>query len=224
MSSAQALPAGTQIKASKKHLKEEQARNVQLEAEQNKRRAYLQRQTRILQAAREEMSDLEITLSMYEYARKAFNRAGMPMYLAAGLCPLLNKAAGEYSELFWGGAVGVEFAVVDGEFEVNPMNASGSSRLDGQSVGEAAMAGVVAAFSLVEAGPKTNLLILDEPGHGLDELGARRFAQGLIKLKQRWGTILCVTHTPAIEAALAGEAKVWTVEKRKRISRLIIHS
>jgi DNA repair exonuclease SbcCD ATPase subunit len=142
------------------------------------------------------------------------------MYLAASLCPVLNKAGEEYAELFYQGRIKVEFAVLDGEFSASIVNPAGSASAGGQSVGESAMAGIVTAFALIEVAPKTNLLILDEPGHGLDSAGAKMFAQGLIKLQSRFSTIICTTHAPAIEGALSGEAKQWQVEKRKSISRL----
>jgi ABC-type transporter Mla maintaining outer membrane lipid asymmetry ATPase subunit MlaF len=82
------------------------------------------------------------------------------------------------------------------------------------------MAGLVTALSVREASPKTNILILDEPGHGLDPLAAKRFAQGLLQLQRRFPTILVTTHNPMIESVLSGNT-VWTVVKSKRISRLV---
>jgi len=105
-------------------------------------------------------------------------------------------------------------------FRVDVVNAAGSDTLKGQSVGESAMAGVIAAFALREVAPKTNLLILDEPGSGLDAEGARLFARGLLKLKPRYETILVTTHSPIIESVLAGET-TWTIEKQNGYSHLI---
>ena len=109
---------------------------------------------------------------------------------------------------------------VDGEFDVSIINPAGSSTSVGQSVGESAMAGVIAAFSIREIGPKTNVLQLDEPGHGLDAEGARSFAQGLLKLKERFETIIVTTHSPIIESVLSGENQ-WIVEKVKGVSKLL---
>lgn len=162
----------------------------------------------------------EVQQALYQYAAKAFNRTGIPMYLAAGMCPMLNSFAEEYSELFTDGKLKLLFKVEDGEFVAEVINPAGSQDRKGQSVGESASAGLVAAFSLREAAPKTNLLVLDEPAHGLDAEGARKFAQGLLKLKDRFETIIITTHSPVIESILSGET-TWTVEKRKGVSRLV---
>lgn len=199
--------------------KEEEKRNQGAKEAKAKLENKVHGLQRKLKACRGHYKELDIDRELLEYAKKAFHRSGMPMYLAAALCPVLNKAAEEYSEMFNGGKVRVRFAVEEGEFTVEAVNPAGSQKLKGQSVGEAAMAGAVAAFALREASPKTNLLILDEPGHGLDPQGAKEFAQGLLKLKDRFETILLVTHNPVIEGILAGE-KTWTVVKSKGKSNL----
>lgn len=158
-------------------------------------------------------------LELYEYAKKAFSRYGMPMYLSAALCPVLNNAADEYSEIFTDGKIKLTFDIVDEEFVVTVINVSGSVKTRGQSMGEFALAGIIAAFASRSVAPKTNLLIMDEPGHGLDQVSARRFAEGLLRLKDRFETILVTSHSPAIVSALAGE-QIWTVTKRKGISTL----
>lgn len=156
-----------------------------------------------------------------EYAKKAFHRSGMPLYLSAALCPLLNRAADEYSDIFTDGNLKVSFRIEDGEFVVDVVNPAGSRTVEGQSVGEAAMAGVVCAFALREAAPKTNLLILDEPGHGLDAEGCRQFARGILKMKDRFETILLVTHSAYISSLLSGET-VYTVVKKNGRSKLFL--
>jgi DNA repair exonuclease SbcCD nuclease subunit len=174
---------------------------------------------RQMKAAREMSRDLAVDREMLEYAKKAMSRNGMPMYLAASMCKMLNKAAEEFADLFNGGKLKVHFEVRDEQFQVDVINPAGSARTDGQSVGESAMAGIITAFALREAAPKTNLLVLDEPGHGLDPEGARAFGRGLLKLKDRYETILVTTHNREIEAVLSGE-KIWTVEKIQGVSTL----
>lgn len=169
---------------------------------------------------RKELRSLEQEQELLEYAKKAFQRSGLPMYLASGLCPLLNRAAEEYSEIFNGGKLQVVFEVADGDFSPKIINAAGSKTSEGQSVGESAMAGIIAAFALREAAPKTNLVILDEPGHGLDAEGAKQFAMGLLQLKGRWPTLIVTTHSPIIEGILAGET-TWVVEKKDGVSQFI---
>jgi DNA repair exonuclease SbcCD nuclease subunit len=175
---------------------------------------------RNLKAARSALTTAAIDREMLEYSKKAFSRSGIPLYLCAALCPVLNKAAEEYSEIFTDGKLHLRFSVQDGEFNVDVINPVGSETVTGQSVGESAMAGIICAFALREVAPKTNLLILDEPGHGLDPKSARQFAEGLLRLKDKIGSILVVAHNPAIESVLSGE-KIWTVEKSKGVSRLI---
>jgi DNA repair exonuclease SbcCD ATPase subunit/DNA repair exonuclease SbcCD nuclease subunit len=176
---------------------------------------------RLLRAQRSALKNRAIDREMLEYVKKAFHRSGMPIYLSTALCPLLNSAAEDYSTMFTDGKLKVQFKVEDGEFQVDVINPYGSETVEGQSVGEAAMAGIITAFALREAAPKTNLLVLDEPGHGLDQEGARQFAHGLLKLKDRFESILLVTHSPAIESVLAGE-HLWCVEKRDGRSSLSI--
>ena len=98
----------------------------------------------------------------------------------------------------------------------------GSKKLEGQSEGEKAMAGIVTAFALREAGPKTNLLCIDEPGTGLDEEGQKKLANGLLRLKEsgRFGTILITTHSRIISGILEGENR-WLVRKKNRRSKLL---
>ena len=173
-----------------------------------------------LKACNRAMASANVDQEMLLYAKQAFSREGMPLYLSAGLCPVLNNAADEYSELLTDGKLKVQFAVEDGEFAASIVNPAGSETTDGQSVGEAATAGLITALAVREGAPRSNLLILDEPGHGLDPEGARLFAQSLLKLKGKIPTILVTTHSPAMESVLSGE-QVWTVEKQDGISRLI---
>lgn len=201
-------------------VKEEAARNAKIEDKTKALKSKLTKTQRILKAVKFCISESDVEIELYSYAGKAFSRNGMPMYLAASLCPMLNRAAEEYSETFTSGMMKIQFSVVDGEFDVSVLNMAGSENSEGQSVGESALAGLVAAFALREAAPKTNILILDEPGHGLDEVGAKQFAKGLVQLKDRWPTIILTTHNRVIEEELEGEATVWTVVKKKGISHL----
>jgi exonuclease SbcC len=176
---------------------------------------------RRLAACQAVMHKMAIDREMLEYARKAFSREGIPLYLSASLCPLLNKAASDWGDLLTDGKLKVLFAVQDSEFTASIINPSGSATSDGQSVGEAATAGLITALSIREIGStKTNILILDEPGHGLDAEGAKIFAQSLLKLKGKIPTILVTTHNPAIEGVLSGE-KTWQITKKNSYSSLI---
>ena len=207
------------IRTLAKAAEEENQRNSHLVQRRERLTKEIGKAKRIQRACRDRLKDIDVEASMLDFACKAMARSGMPLYLANSLCPVLNSAATEYSEVFTQGRIQVRFDVVDGEFTVDAVNPSGSVTLNGQSTGERAMAGLVTAFAVREAAPKTNLLVLDEPGSGLDPEGQREFARGLLKLKNKWDTILCVTHSGVIEGILSGET-IWTVKKQRGVSRL----
>lgn len=200
------------------------------EAERNRNReeqlAAVQYEMRLKQRYREagiaSRQEMSVDMEMLEYAKKAFHRSGIPLYLSVALCPLLNKASDEYSDIF-DDNLKVSFRVEDGEFVVDVINPTGSGTTEGQSAGESAMAGIICAFALREVAPKTNLLIVDEPGTGLDPEGCRQFAKGILKLKERFETILLVTHSPYISSLLSGET-VYTVRKKNGRSKLFLSS
>lgn len=179
-------------------------------------------ETRAALSTNQQLSDtLRCRKAMLTFALSAVKRSGIPLYLSSTLCSFLNTAAQEYSEMFSGGRIGLIFSVTDGDFCVHIVNRTGSSETKGQSVGESAMAGIIAAFALRDAAAPTNLLVLDEPGSGLDPAGCRMLAEGLRRVAAagRADSIIVTTHSPVIEAALAGET-VWTAVKENGISRL----
>jgi hypothetical protein len=156
---------------------------------------------------------------MYGHCMEAFSRDGIPNFLNKQLCPVLNRSADYYAELFSDRELQVQFNVEEGEFIPKIINTRGGKEIEDQSEGERALAGLIASFALREVAPQTNLLILDEPGSGLDEGTARQFAESLHKLKKRFGSIFVATHNPTILGALSGE-RVITVVKHNRISRI----
>jgi DNA repair exonuclease SbcCD ATPase subunit/DNA repair exonuclease SbcCD nuclease subunit len=156
---------------------------------------------------------------LYSYASEAFSRHGIPAFLNRQLCPVLNKAAQYYADLFSDNEVQVQFKIVKGEFVPNIINVSGGENIEDQSTGERALAGLIASFALREVAPQTNVLILDEPGEGLDEQTARQFARALKVLKTRFDSIWVATHNVHILSELSGERTV-TVVKKNKISKL----
>lgn len=198
---------------------QEEKRNDAVKAKKLALIGQIKKIKRTLKAAQESLRHADEHRELLEYAKKAFHRSGMPLYLSASLCPVLNKAADEYSELFADGSFTCRFDVEDGDFVVRVVNPTGSNTVDGQSTGERATAGNIAAFAVREVAPKTNLIILDEPGHGLDTESAKQFAKGLLRLKEKFETVLLTTHSSTIESILAGST-TWTVTKKKGISRL----
>ncbi|MDE2103373.1 MAG: hypothetical protein KGL39_39395, partial [Patescibacteria group bacterium] len=203
-------------------MKQEAQRNARKEEKISSLKLQLQKAKKRIDKTSTKIRDLDIDIEMFEYSKKTLSRSGMPLYLADALCPLLNRASSEFSDIFTEGKIQIVFAIDDGEFVCRIINQAGSANESGQSVGEGAMAGIVAAFSLRESAPRTNLLILDEPGHGLDAEGAKQFARGLVKLSKMWSktTILVTTHNQTVDSILEGEARVWTVVKKNGISRL----
>lgn len=169
------------------------------------------------QSVAHELADKEMLI----FAMEAFSRDGIPLYLNSLACPLLNKVAEEYSKMFIDGEIQVIFRINEGELEPLVMNAHGSKTIDGQSAGEMAWAGLITALSLTTAlAPRTNLLVLDEPGFGLDGESARTFGRKLPMLKDKFETILVVTHNDTI-ASLLHSDKTITITKQNKISTIL---
>ena len=156
---------------------------------------------------------------LLQYCLKAFSRDGIPLFLNNLVCPLLNKVAAEYSQLFTDGEIQLVFKLEDGELQPVIVNSHGSKNIVGQSSGEKAWAGIIAALSLRELAPKTNLLVLDEPGYGLDKESATTLGHKLLLLRDRFESVLVVSHNEAITSILQGDSTI-TVVKEHKISRI----
>jgi DNA repair exonuclease SbcCD ATPase subunit len=157
--------------------------------------------------------------AVLEYCSTAFSRNGVPAFLNAQVCPVLNRSAEFYSDVFTGKEIQIRFAMKDAEFDVQVINAHGGGTIYDQSTGERKMASIIAAFALRDIAQPCNLLILDEPGDGLDAVNAKSFAAGLRKIKERLGTVLLTSHNPVIIGELSGENTI-TIEKQGGISRV----
>jgi DNA repair exonuclease SbcCD ATPase subunit len=159
-------------------------------------------------------------LRVLSYGEKVFARNGLPAYLNAQIVPELNRVAGEYAERFAQKEIQVLFNVdAEGRMDVQVVNAHGGESVQDQSAGEMKMASLITSFAVRSIAPKTNILILDEPGDGLDATSARQFARGLREVVNKFGCILCVTHNPAILSELA-DARLVQVVKKDGISRV----
>ena len=117
-------------------------------------------------------------------------------------------------------AVQVRFEMQNGEFVHQIISMAGGESMRDQSDGEKALAGLIASFALREVAPKCNILILDEPGHGLDPIAAREFAVGLKTLKKKFKTIFVTTHNVHMLQEWGDEQTI-LVEKRNGISRMV---
>ena len=151
-------------------------------------------------------------------AESILSRDGLPAYMSQLLCPRLNKFSRHFSELFSDGEIQVRFGMEDGEVQTEIINPHGGAELQDQSSGEGRIAALITSFALREAAPKTNVLILDEPGDALDSENAKSFAAGIRLLNQ--DGIILMTHNVHLESALAGERQV-VVEKLDGKSRVL---
>ena len=172
-----------------------------------------------ISAIRKYLKDIDRQKLVVAFAVETFSRKGFPAFLSKLVCPVLNKAAEYYSDLFLDGEIQVVFEVVKDTLTPRIINANGDKEIVGQSTGEKAWAGLIASFALREIAQPSNLLILDEPGHGLDPQGARRFGERIRMLEKRFDTILVTTHNVHIQSALDG-VKCLEVVKENKISRL----
>lgn len=175
---------------------------------------------RLLKRNYDAQQSIRDDLRMMEYCKKCFGRDGIPLYLNGLACPVLNRAAKKYSELFTDGEIQIKFKLEDGELIPYILNSHGSKTMAGQSTGEEAWAAFIVALSLRELGPKTNLLILDEPGYGLDTEGAKTMGRRLLELEKLFETILVVTHNRDIASVLDGKNTIH-IEKEGKISRIL---
>ncbi len=147
----------------------------------------------------------------------ATGRDGLPAYLCRVAAPQLNAAAARYSEVFSGGEIGVRFEISGGDVEVQIQNLHGGRSFKDQSEGESRVAGLIAAFAFRDLMPEFNILILDEPGQGLDSVNAENFARGLNQVVDRFRHIMVITHSPYILSGLEPD-RVWEVTKYNSIS------
>ena len=168
----------------------------------------------------QDLSDAKKKLKFLTYAEQILARDGLPAYLIRMICPQLNAAAEYFSELFAEGQIKVRFDIDDGEIRIHIINPTGGESLNDQSIGERRIAALITSFALRDAGVKCNVLILDEPGDGLDLVNARMFALGLGKMKDQFGSIFITSHNQHILEELAGERQI-IIEKMNGISKFV---
>jgi len=108
---------------------------------------------------------------------------------------------------------GLGFDVEEGDFVVSVINPSGGEFIDDQSLGEERMASYITTFSAKDAMTPCNIMILDEPGEGLDSANASLFAERLREIAPRIGCVLVTSHRPEIISALSGERWIEVVKK-----------
>lgn len=148
------------------------------------------------------LEDLREQVQFLQAALQVVGRSGLPAFLCTLVCPQLNEAAEEFSNAFAEAGVRVVFSGVEGEVDVRVDNPHGGEETNDQSQGEMRLAALIASFAMRAVLAPYNLLILDEPGDGLDPVNASIFARGLSQVAKRFGTVFIVTHNPAILEAL----------------------
>lgn len=153
------------------------------------------------------------------YAVRCFSKDGVPAFIAARLCPRLNRSAAYYSRLFADSEIEVQFSLVGEDIDIAILNRHGGESLEDQSGGETRIASLIVSFSLRDVLSQSNLLVADEPGEGLDERNARQLAAGLRELAGRFRTILVTTHNPHVLSELSDQAQL-IVEKTGGVSRV----
>lgn len=180
----------------------------------------LEKNLRIHEAARSAAAD---EVGFVEACIASVGRDGLPAFLCEATAPALNAAALRYSEIFSDGAIGVEFKMTGGDIDVSINNASGGSLIKGQSAGEMRMAGIIAAFSSRDVLVPHNVLVLDEPGAGLDAVNAKAFAKGLKKVTERFDHVIVISHDPNLLSELEPDRR-WEVTKKDGVSKLTEHA
>lgn len=137
-----------------------------------------------------------------EFCSNVVGRNGLPAYLCSVAAPQLNQAAMRYSQVFAEGEISVSFEISGGDIDIKVINLHGGSGIKDQSAGEMRMAGIIAALAFRDTLVPHNLLILDEPGEGLDPVNAEAFAKGLNSVVERFQHVIVISHSIPILSTL----------------------
>jgi DNA repair exonuclease SbcCD ATPase subunit len=144
----------------------------------------------------------------------ATGRDGLPAFLCAAAVPRLNAAAAVYCEAFESDVAVVFRAASDG-VEVDIVNEDGGGSYKDQSKGESSAAGIITALAFREALVPLGVLILDEPGEGLDAQSAAAFARGMNRVAERFGAAYVISHNPIITGTLEPDHHIEVVKTGK---------
>ena len=167
------------------------------------------------------MEALKHDINFLTFGIKVFSKDGLPAYMIRSIVPQLNIAAEKYARLISENEIKVKFVVDnDGAIDIKIRNRHGGEGVIDQSQGETRIASIVTSFAVREVINPANLLILDEPGEGLDQHNAKLFAQVLKEIAKKFGTVMLTTHSPVILAELDTERRL-NIEKHNKIARLV---
>jgi DNA repair exonuclease SbcCD ATPase subunit len=115
--------------------------------------------------------------------------------------------------LFTNGEIQVTFKIADGDLDVVIENIHGGENLTDQSEGETRLAGLITSFSIRETLVSHGLLVVDEPGEGLDAANCAAFAQGLETVARKFGTVFVTTHNPNLLSHLNPDRHLLVVKE-----------
>ncbi len=146
----------------------------------------------------------------------ACGRDGLPAFLCAAAAPRLNAAAAFYRDAFESD-LGVVFRPASDGVDVEVVNENGGGSYRDQSKGETSLVGIITALAFREALVPLGVLVMDEPGDGLDPQAAASFAKGMNRVAERFGVVFVISHNPAIVAQLEPDRHVEIV-KTGRVS------
>jgi len=161
------------------------------------------------------IEDLRERIQFLQAGLKVVSRDGLPAFLCTLVCPELNAAAEEFSKAFAEAGIRVLFSGSEGEVDVSVQNPHGGERIEDQSAGEMRLAALITSFAMRSVLAPFGVLILDEPGEGMDAVNAAIFAKGLSEVAQRFGSILITSHNPNIIENLDFQHHVEIIKENK---------
>jgi len=167
------------------------------------------------------LKSIDHDIAFITFGIKVFSKDGLPSYLIRSICPHLNIASQKYAQLISENEIKVKFIVdEDGGIDIKLRNKHGGEGVIDQSRGETRIASIITSFAVRDVINPANILVLDEPGEGLDQHNSKLFAQVLKEIAKRFGTVLLTTHSPVILGELDNERRI-TIEKLNKIARLV---
>lgn len=173
-----------------------------------------------LETAQRALTDAENEAVFLDFAVDAFSKNGVPSTLMAEACPVLNRAADYYADLICDGQINVSFRLEGESIAVAVSNRWGGETVGDQSCGETRTASLIVSLALRETSAPCNLLIADEPGDGLDDLGAARLAQSLGEIAESFGCLYVISHNPNILTELVDYPQI-VIEKLAGVSKVL---
>lgn len=204
---------------------EEQLQSARAEGKQHRERVgdIAQRQKDLWKEAALMANALEMAADDLRFSDEAiqhFSNQGLPHWLRWRICPALNLAITEYADLFTDGSLRARFVDSEDGVDIEIINSSGGADWESQSSGEKRLLSLMIAFALRQITGQSSLLILDEPGDGLDAYNARLFAASVRKIQQDYGSVFLITHNDTIVGELSGESAL-VVSKSYGVSTVV---